>query len=94
MTTTRKERKMRNPRTRLLLIASGVLAAAAFSASPASAASDEAGCVGQFSSFFAGQGIRDDIAQNFAHNERPAGQNVYSHVAEFHGTLQQCFDQT
>ncbi len=91
---TRKERKMRNPRIRFLLIASGMLAAAAISASPVSAASDEAGCVGQFSSFFAQQGQRDDVAQNFAHNTRPAGQNVYSHVAEFHGTLQQCFDQT
>jgi len=85
---------MRNPRTRFLLIASGLLAAAAISASPVLAASDEAGCVGQFSSFFAQQGLRDDVAQNFAHNARPAGQNVYSHVAEFHGTLQQCFDQT
>lgn len=85
---------MRNPRTRLLLIAGGVLAAAAISASPVSAASDKASCVGQFSSFFAQQGMRDDVAQDFAHNARPAGQNVYSHVAELHGTLQQCFDQT
>ena len=70
------------------------LAAAALSAGPASPASDNAGCVGQFSSFFAQQGIRDDVAQDFAHNARPAGKNVYSHVAEFHGSLQECFDQT
>jgi hypothetical protein len=85
---------MRNQRTRFTLIASGVLAAAAISASPVSAASDQAGCVGQFSSFFAQQGERDGVAQNYAHNARPAGQNVYSHVAELHGSLQQCIDQT
>jgi hypothetical protein len=85
---------MRNQRTRFMLIASGVLAAAAISASPVSAASDQAGCVGQFSSFFAQQGQRDEVARDFAQNARPAGQNVYSHVAEFHGSLEQCFDQT
>ena len=84
---------MRNQRTRFILIASGVLAAAAISASPVSAASSQAGCVGQFSSFFAKQGERDEVAQNFNHNANPAGQ-VYSHVAEFHGSLQQCDDQT
>ncbi len=85
---------MRRPRTRCLLTVSGVLAAATISASPVSAASDKAGCVGQFSSFFAQQGLRDDVARNFAHNARPAGKNVYSHVAQVHGTLEQCFDQT
>ena len=85
---------MRRASTRFLLAMSVALAAAALSAGPASPASDKAGCVGQFSSFFAEQGQRDDVAQNFAHNERPAGRNVYSHVAEFHGSLQECFDQT
>jgi hypothetical protein len=94
MTTTRKEREMRNSRTRFLLIAGGVLAAAAISASPVSAASDKASCVGQFSLFFAQQGMRDDVAQDFAHNARPAGQNVYSQVAGLHGTLDECVAQT
>lgn len=94
MMATRKETQMLRPRNRFLLITSVVLAAAATSAGPASAASDNAGCVGQFSSSFAQQGVRDDIAQDFAHNARPAGKNVYSHVAEFHGSLQECFDQT
>jgi hypothetical protein len=93
VTTTRKERKMRNQRTRFILLVGGVLAAAAISASPVSAASDKAGCVGQFSSFNAHLGQRDEVAQDFAQNERPAGQ-VYSHVAEFHGSLQECIDQT
>ncbi len=54
-------------------------------------------CVGQFSSFFAHGGggtHRSAVAQDFAHNSRPAGANVYSHVAEFHGDLAACFDQT
>lgn len=91
---TRKEIQMLRPRNRFLLIASVVLATAATSAGPAAAASDNAGCVGQFSSSFAQQGVRDDIAQDFAHNARPAGKNVYSHVAKSHGSLQECFDQT
>ena len=32
--------------------------------------------------------------REFAHTAQPAGLNVYSHVAQFHGTLQECFDQT
>jgi hypothetical protein len=90
---TRKERHMHGPRKGILLITTVVLAAAA-TAGPASPASDNAGCVGQFSTFFAGQGLRDDVAQDFAHNARPAGQNVYSHVAQFHGSLEECFEQT
>jgi len=59
--------------------------------------SDQANCVGQFSNFFAHGGggtHRSAVAQDFAHNARPAGANVYSHVAEFHGDLEACFDQT
>jgi hypothetical protein len=73
------------------------LALAAGTTGTAGAASDKAGCVGQFSSFFAHGGLethRSEVAQDFAKNARPAGQNVYSHVAEFHGTLEECFDQT
>ena len=65
------------------VIAGSVLAAAAL-ASPASAASDSAGCVGQFSSFFAHGGLgmqRSQVARQFAREDRPAGLNVYSHVA-------------
>ncbi|HEU4449798.1 MAG TPA: hypothetical protein VFR63_07440 [Gaiellaceae bacterium] len=57
---------------------------------------ESAACVGAFSSFFAHDGLgmhRSDVAQDFAHNAQPAG-NVYSHVAEFHGSLDDCFEQT
>jgi hypothetical protein len=73
------------------------LALAAGTAGTAGAASDKANCVGQFSSFFAQGGLgthRSEVAQDFAKNTQPAGKNVYSHVAEFHGTLEECFDQT
>jgi hypothetical protein len=66
-------------------------------AASALAISDDAGCVGQFSSFFAHGGggtHRSAVAQDFAHNSRPAGANVYSHVADFHGDLNACFEQT
>ena len=82
---------------RLLSATAAALAIAGFWAGPVSAASDNAGCVGQFSSFFAQGGggtHRSEVAQEFAHNDRPAGLNVYSHVADFHGTLQECIDQT
>jgi hypothetical protein len=82
---------------RLLSATAAALAIAGFWAGPASAASDNAGCVGQFSSFFAQGGggtHRSEVAGEFAHNARPAGRNVYSHVAQFHGRLQECFDQT
>jgi len=42
-----------------------------------------------------GLGIhRSEIAQDFAHNARPAGANVYSHIAQLHGDLDSCFAQT
>jgi hypothetical protein len=67
-------------------------------AASARAASDSAGCVGQLSTFFAhgGEGThRSAVAQDFAHNARPAGANVYSHVAQFiHGDLDSCMAQT
>jgi hypothetical protein len=31
------------------------------------------------------------VAQEFAHNARPAGLNVYSHYAMIHGSLEDCF---
>ncbi len=77
----------------VLLLALALTAApAALAASPA----DGASCVGQFSSFFAHGGggtHRSNVAQGFAHDSRPAGQNVYSHVATGHGSLDDCFAQ-
>jgi hypothetical protein len=58
---------------------------------------ERASCVGVFSSFFAHDGFgmhRSAVAQDFAHNMQPAGQEVYSHVAQVHGTLDECFEQT
>jgi hypothetical protein len=87
---------------RAALMAGSLVVAAAF-ATPASAitdsspVSDSAGCVGQFSGFFAHGGLettRSAKALEFAHGARPAGRNVYSHVAGFHGSLDACFDQT
>ena len=60
----------------------------------ADAPDDGASCVGQFSSFFAHGGAgthRSAVAQGFAHDAHPAGRNVYSHVAEGHGSLADCF---
>jgi hypothetical protein len=36
---------------------------------------------------------RSEVALDFAMNARPAGANVYSHVAKTHGTLEECFEQ-
>lgn len=82
---------------RIVISAAVVLAALLGPAATAAAAPNpNAGCVGQFSSFFAhsDEPHRSDVARDFAANSRPAGRNVYSHVAEFHGTLESCFDQT
>jgi hypothetical protein len=76
--------------TALLLATALVLASAA----SALAASDNAGCVGQFSAFFAHAGQRSEVATDFAHNARPAGANVYSNIAKLHGTLEECVEQT
>ena len=74
----------------------GAMALILASAASSLAVSDSAGCVGQFSRYFAhgGGGIhRSDVAQDFAHNARPAGATVYSHVAQLHGDLDSCFAQ-
>ncbi len=72
----------------------------ALTAAPASVAAaepnDGASCVGQFSRYYAQGGggtHRSDVAQNFAHNARPAGANVYSYVAQGHGSLAACVAQ-
>lgn len=70
---------------------------ASVAAGPASGASDNAACVGQFSSYFAQGGggtHRSDLAKEFAKDARPAGQNVYSQIAQLHGSLADCFEQT
>jgi hypothetical protein len=81
-----------------VIVIGATLAALAGPIGNASAqANERAACVGTFSTFFAhgGFGIhRSDVAQDFAHNARPAGLNVYSHVAQFHGSLDECFERT
>ena len=71
-----------------------LLALAGAPAVLAASPDDGASCVGQFSTFFAhggGDTHRSEVAQGFAHGSRPAGHNVYSHVATGHGTLDDCF---
>lgn len=73
----------------------GVLAVVTLVPAAMAAPSDAASCVGQFSSFFAqgGEGThRSLVAQGFAWDARPAGLNVYSHVAEGQGSLEACFE--
>jgi hypothetical protein len=83
-----------------MIVIGATLAALVAPIGNASAGPNEgAGCVGAFSSFFAHGGDalemhRSEVAQNFAHNAQPAGRNVYSHVAQFHGSVDECFDQT
>ena len=36
---------------------------------------------------------RSEVAQDFAHNARPAGRTVHSHVAQSRGDLASCFEQ-
>ena len=83
---------------RKMIVTGATLAALVAPIGNASAEPNEgAGCVGAFSSFFAHDGFgmhRSDVAQNYAHNAQPAGQNVYSHVAQLHGSLDECFEQT
>jgi hypothetical protein len=81
-----------------VIVIGAMLGALAVPVANASAEPNErASCVGTFSSFFAHDGLgshRSDVAQDFAHNARPAGQNVYRHVAQVHGSLDECFEQT
>jgi hypothetical protein len=83
---------------RKLIVLGTTLAALTVPAASASAEPNEqAACVGAFSSFFAHDGLgmhRSDFAQDFAHNSRPAGRSVYSQAAQFHGSVDECFEQT
>ena len=80
-----------------MIVIGATLAALVAPIGNASAGPNEgAGCVGAFSSFFAHNGFdmhRSEVALNFAQNRHPAG-FVYSHVAEFHGSVDECFKQT
>ena len=79
---------------RKMLLLWGALAALAFPAGGLAAPNVKAACVGTFSSQFAHDGVRADLARMFAETERPAGRNVYSHVAQEHGGLEECFSET
>jgi hypothetical protein len=80
---------------RKIFVSCAILVSVLVPAATASAAPNpNASCVGTFSSFFAQQGIRAELAQDFAQNARPAGRNVYSHVAQEHGGLEECFAET
>lgn len=82
---------------RVIVIGATLAALAAPIGNAAAEPNESAACVGAFSSFFAHDGFgihRSDVAQDFAHNAQPAGQNVYSHIAQFHGSLDECFEQT
>ncbi len=90
---------MDHMRLRVVRVVTALIVTMALAAVPASVAAadrpaDAGSCVGQFSSYFAqgGSGIhRSDVARNYAHNARPAGLIVYSHVADGHGSLNDCF---
>jgi hypothetical protein len=80
---------------RKAIVIGAILAALVVPAATASAAPNpNAACVGTFSSYFAQLGIRAELAQDFGQNARPAGRNVYSHVAQEHGGLEECFAET
>lgn len=82
---------------KVLTIGAALAALAVPVANAPAAPHERASCVGTFSSFFAHDGLgmhRSGVAQNFAHNARPAGRNVYSHVAQFHASLNECFART
>lgn len=81
-------------RLRALAALALLLAVAAVPASVAAAEpSHNAACVGQFSRHFAQGGggtHRSEVAQSFAKNAQPAGLNVYSFVAQSHGSFAAC----
>ena len=66
-----------------IIIVSLVSAVAIGLTGSASAQSEQASCVGVYSSYYAHGGgtHRSEVAQDFAKKKQPAGQNVYSQVA-------------
>ena len=73
---------------RLTLALAVTAALMAVSAGSAPAASDNAGCVGTYSSHYAQEGMRDDVAHRYTQGNQP-----YSLVAQFHGDLAACDEQ-
>jgi hypothetical protein len=69
-----------------IVIVSLVSAVAIAVTGSASAQSEQASCVGVYSSYYAHGGggtHRSEVAQDFATNAQPAGRNVYSQVARW-----------
>lgn len=86
--------RLKAVRAGAVLVAMIAIAAAPAAVAAADAPAAAGSCVGQFSSFFAQGGFgthRSIVAKAFAKDARPAGLNVYSHVAVGHGTLDDCF---
>ena len=71
-----------------ILIAAVAIFAVAFPAGTSSAAGGNAACVGTYSSNYAQQGMRDDVAHLYTQGNQP-----YSFVAQFHGDLASCDEQ-
>jgi hypothetical protein len=72
-------------------LAKAMVATAAFMAigpGGAPAAVAQAGCVGTYSSHYAQQGMRDEVAHLYINGNQP-----YSFVAQFHGDLEACDEQ-
>jgi hypothetical protein len=81
---------------KMIVIGATLAALVAPMGNAAAEPNEGAACVGAFSSFFAHNGFgihRSEVAQGYAHGEEPAGR-TYSHVAQFHGSLDECFEQT
>jgi hypothetical protein len=70
-----------------LAAATTVCAVFAFAA-PAGAAGGNSSCVGAYSSHYAEQGQRDEVAHLYTQGAQP-----YSFVAEFHGDVAACDEQ-
>lgn len=70
-----------------LAAAAAVCAMLAFAA-PAGAAGGNSSCVGAYSSYFAQQGLRDEVAHRYTQGAEP-----YSFVAGFHGDVAACNEQ-
>jgi hypothetical protein len=68
-----------------MLLTAIVTALVAMPAGIGYAASDKAGCVGTYSSYYAQQGLRDAVAHRYSQ-----GNQVYSFVAQYHGDGPAC----
>ena len=75
---------LRVPR-RLRGLARATLLVSALMAGSAGPANADPSCVGTYSSHYAQQGIRDEVAHRYTQGNQP-----YSFVAQFHGNLAEC----